>query len=165
MASVGDIDGDGLDDLLIGASGLDTTGSNHGGAYLVMSADLADADAADGTTDGVISMDNVKDQSTSYEFVGEEAGDNAGISVSSAGDVDGDGKDDLIIGANWGDDGGSDYAGTSYLITAADLAAADAADGTTDGVIDLGNVSQQSSSYQFDGAAAYDYAGASVSSA
>jgi hypothetical protein len=34
-----------------------------------------------------------------YQFIGTEAYDYAGFSVSSAGDVDGDGKDDLIIGA------------------------------------------------------------------
>jgi hypothetical protein len=75
----------------------------------------------------------------SYTFIGGAAGDNANQSVSSAGDVDGDGRDDLIIGARYADGGGSDT-GESYLITAADLAAADAADGTVDGNINLGLV-------------------------
>ncbi len=36
---------------------------------------------------------------SSYTFIGTEAGDWAGYSVASAGDVDGDGLDDLFIGA------------------------------------------------------------------
>ena len=49
-------------------------------------------------------------------FVGENQQDESGFSVSSAGDVDGDGLDDLLIGASHhNDDGGSD-AGKAYLI-------------------------------------------------
>ena len=43
------------------------------------------------------------------------ADDHAGCSVSSAGDVNGDGFDDLIVGARHGDDGGSD-AGEAYVV-------------------------------------------------
>ena len=42
------------------------------------------------------------------------ADDRAGGSVSSAGDVNGDGFDDLIVGAPFGDDGGLD-AGEAYV--------------------------------------------------
>jgi hypothetical protein len=53
-----------------------------------------------------------------YSFVGENWYDRAGYSVSSAGDVNGDGLDDLLVGANGNDDGGS-YAGKAYLILGA----------------------------------------------
>jgi len=139
VSSAGDVDGDGRDDLIIGAVSADGGGSGSGESYLITAADLSAADAADGSTDGVIDLDNVNEQSTSYQFIGTEGGDSSGTSVSSAGDVDGDGRDDLIIGAV-GADGGGSASGESYLITAADLSAADAADGSTDGVIDLDNV-------------------------
>ena len=46
---------------------------------------------------------------------GDAAGDHAGCSVSSAGDVNGDGFDDLIVGAPYGDDGGTN-AGEAYVV-------------------------------------------------
>ena len=81
----GDVDGDGLDDLLVGAYGRDEGGSSAGKTYLILGASLGanptiDLSAAD------------------YAFIGEAAGDNSGRSVSSAGDVDGDGLDDLLVG-------------------------------------------------------------------
>jgi len=139
VSSAGDVDGDGLDDLIIGALRADGGGSNSGESYLVLSADLAAADAADNSTDGTIDLGNVAGIGGSYQFTGGAASDQAGNSVSSAGDVDGDGRDDLIIGAPFADGGGLD-SGESYLVTAADLAAADAADGSTDGTIELSTI-------------------------
>jgi len=48
-------------------------------------------------------------------FIGEDASDSSGYSVSYAGDVNGDGYDDMIIGAV-GDEDGGNSAGQSYLI-------------------------------------------------
>lgn len=42
-----------------------------------------------------------------YKFIGTEANDLAGHSIASVGDVDGDGLDDLLIGAPFADGGGS----------------------------------------------------------
>jgi len=50
-----------------------------------------------------------------FEFIGENSGDYAGRSVSPAGDVDGDGLDDLFVGA-WGNAEGGISAGKAYLI-------------------------------------------------
>ena len=44
--------------------------------------------------------------SADYQFIGENAFDYAGTSITSAGDVDGDGLDDLLIAAKCYDDGG-----------------------------------------------------------
>lgn len=61
-----------------------------------------------------------------YQFTGVDSYDGAGTSDASAGDMDGDGKDDLIIGAP---KAGSLFIGAAYLMTAAELAVADTADG------------------------------------
>ena len=56
-------------------------------------------DKADGTEDGVIDLANVQNGAASYRFVGADGRTNPAWSVSSAGDVDGDGNADLLIGA------------------------------------------------------------------
>ena len=53
-------------------------------------------------------------------LLGENSGDAAGVSVSGAGDVDGDGLGDLLIGASDEATGGV-YAGAAYLVTNADV--------------------------------------------
>ena len=47
---------------------------------------------------------------------GIDAWDNSGRSVSNAGDINGDGIDDLIIGAPWASPNGNVYAGESYVV-------------------------------------------------
>ena len=54
-----------------------------------------------------------------YSFVGEDDGDNSGNSVSSAGDVDGDGLDDILIGVPYV----ANNAGRTYLILGSSLEA------------------------------------------
>ncbi len=166
VSSAGDVDGDGKDDLLIGA--VYAGGDSEGKTYLVAAADLANADAADGQTDGIINLGNIAAQAGSYEFLGVSENDGTGRSVSSAGDVDGDELADLLISAPEADNGDHNH-GKTYLITAADLAKADAADETVDGIIDLANIglgegSQLTGSYVFVGEGAEQYATDNVTS-
>ena len=50
-----------------------------------------------------------------FRLSGVAAGDRSGVSVSGAGDVNGDGFDDLIVGAYRADPNGS-YSGASYVV-------------------------------------------------
>jgi hypothetical protein len=96
VSSAGDVDGDGLDDLLVGASRNGDGGGGAGKVYLILGASLG--------------MSSTIDLSAAdYSFMGESEGDYAGSSVSSAGDVDGDGLDDILVGAYFSGDAGKAY--------------------------------------------------------
>jgi hypothetical protein len=138
LSGVGDTDGDGLDDLLVGAYGNDDGGADAGAAYLVAGADLASTP---------LSLSRA-----TCALVGESAYDYAGWAVSAAGDVDGDGDPDLLVGALYNDEAAGN-AGKAYLVVAADLS-------TSGGSTDLGTAF-----CSFQGEAARDYAGDALSSA
>ena len=103
VSNAGDINGDGIDDLIIGAPNTDPNGArNAGQTYVVFGRttgfpaafqlrSLLPAAGGNGTEGFVLKGIDGGD-------VGR-FGDNSGISVSNAGDVNGDGIDDLIIGA------------------------------------------------------------------
>jgi hypothetical protein len=100
VAPAGDMDGDGDDDVLIGAALEDAGGTGAGAAYLMYGplaalTSLATADA---------------------KFIGEREGDYAGNSVASVGDVSGDGKGDVMIGAPYEDYGANTRSGSAYLL-------------------------------------------------
>ncbi len=101
ISSAGDVNGDGYDDILIGAYTNDETPDNDdaGQTYLIF-----------GKSSGW-SMD-VPLSSVDASFLGETANDYSGKSVSSAGDVNGDGYDDILIGAY----GFNEFTGQTYLI-------------------------------------------------
>jgi FG-GAP repeat len=106
VSGAGDVNGDGIDDLLIGAGGADPNGRFRSGAsYVVFGTDQGFPATIDLASDADLTIQ------------GGEPYDLSGISVSGAGDVNGDGIDDLIIGAI-----GATLAGTSYVVFgAADL--------------------------------------------
>ncbi len=98
-AGAGDVDGDGLDDLLVGVYDDDTAGSSAGAAYLV---------------GGGLAGESAVASSYTARVLGDAASDLAGTSVAGAGDVDGDGFADFLVGA-YGNDAGGSRAGASCL--------------------------------------------------
>ena len=143
VAPVGDINGDGCGDLLVGARARD---GFTGSAYLVSALDLLAADGADaGGVDGVVNVGRLIEQPGSYEFYGERQLDNVGNAVAGVPDWDGDGFDELVVGASWfsgteGAGSSGDRRGAAYLLARRDLAAMDAADGEVDGRIGLASI-------------------------
>ncbi|MDP6933369.1 MAG: integrin alpha, partial [Myxococcota bacterium] len=99
VAGVGDVNGDGWSDLAVGADGEGTAGDKAGAAFLVL-----------GPVSGTLEL--LSDADTSW--LGEEAGDYVGFSLAGVGDVNSDGLDDVLVGAE-GVDRGGDMAGAAYL--------------------------------------------------
>ena len=106
VSNAGDVNGDGFGDVLIGAEGADPNGARSGTAYVVFGrANGFDADFELSSLDGT----------NGFKLSGVAQGDGAGTSVSAAGDVNGDGFGDLLIGAYAADPNGS-LSGVSYVV-------------------------------------------------
>jgi Ca2+-binding RTX toxin-like protein len=106
VSSAGDVNGDGFDDLIIGAADADPKGTSSGASYVVF-----------GRAGGFAAELNLSTLTgtNGFQINGEAIGDRSGRSVSSAGDVNGDGFDDLIIGAPLARPNGTG-SGASYVV-------------------------------------------------
>ncbi len=113
VSGLGDVNGDGFDDLIICAHNADSDGKNRAGECYVLFgsnegfAASFDLSTLDGTNGFVINGINA------YDSLG---GMNLQEGVSEAGDINGDGIDDIIVGAPEADPGGRFSAGESYVI-------------------------------------------------
>ncbi len=106
--AAGDFNGDGFDDLIIGADGGDPNGADSGESYVVFG-------GAEVGASGEIPFSSL-DGTNGFVINGVSPGDRSGYSVSCAGDVNGDGVDDLIVGAYLADPNGIDRSGASYVV-------------------------------------------------
>ena len=146
VAGAGDVNGDGLADVIIGAPGGDPGDEYDAGeSYVVF-----------GKRDGArVRLANVRAGTGGFVARGIRTGDYSGKSVAGAGDVNGDGLADVLIGAYYASPTGRDYAGESYVVF-----------GKRDGTaIELTAVRSGRGGFSIRGDAEYDYAGWSVAGA
>ncbi|HEY0111832.1 MAG TPA: tandem-95 repeat protein, partial [Allosphingosinicella sp.] len=144
VSGAGDFDGDGLNDIVVGAP---YASSGDGAVYLIFGRDsvgpasinVSDLDGANG-----------------FRISGMTEGGRGGWSADFAGDINGDGFDDLILGAPYADAATAEDAGASYVVfgTGASMASS----------LDLSSLNG-TSGFRVEGQAAGDQLGWSVSAA
>jgi hypothetical protein len=144
LGTAGDINGDGLPDLIVGAHNASPHGRSEAGrTYIVF-----------GKTGSVpVELSAIDKGKGGFVINGECAFDVSANSVAPAGDVNGDGLADIIIGAPLNDANGG-YAGRAYVVF-----------GKTDGkAIELSAIVQGIGGFVINGQDANDFAGQTVSS-
>ena len=104
LANIGDLNNDGVIDLAVGADYDDDGTTNNGAVWILFMND-------DGTVD---SHQKISDTEGSFT-ASLDNGARLGMSIEGIGDIDEDGKEDIIVGASHSDDGGSD-AGSIYIL-------------------------------------------------
>ncbi|WP_442944318.1 integrin alpha [Nostoc sp.] len=109
VSNAGDINNDGIDDLIIGARYASPNGKDSAGQSYVV---FGGTNLGSGGTLNLSSLNGTN----GFLINGIAAGDSSGISVSNAGDINNDGIDDLIIGAPYASPNGKDSAGQSYVV-------------------------------------------------
>ena len=142
VGRAGDVNGDGVPDVVVGAWDAGNNGRmNSGSAYVVF--------GKSSTTN----IDTASLGSAGYRVDGAAAGDRIGASAGGGADVNGDGRPDVILGANGASENGRTNSGAAYVVFGK---------GSTTG-IDLATLG--SGGFRIDGATAGDFAGDSVADA
>jgi hypothetical protein len=144
VSGAGDVNGDGLADLVVGAQRAEAGAPGSGRSYVLF-----------GTTEIPGSqLSSIAGGVGGFGIDGTTMGDYAGVSVNCAGDVDGDGLADLIVGAAGADAGGTS-SGQSFVVFGK-------ADGNT---VELATVAEETGGFALDGENEKDRSGRSVAGA
>jgi hypothetical protein len=147
VSGSGDVNGDGYADLIIGAPSAQPHGAASGSSFVVF--------GHAGSFSASLDLSTLSG-SNGFRVDGAAAGDQLGRSVSMAGDINGDGFDDLLIGAYGADPHGAS-SGSSYIVFGN-------ATGTFAATLDLSSLNG-ANGFRLDGAVAGDKSGSSVSAA
>ncbi|SDD27395.1 Hemolysin-type calcium-binding repeat-containing protein [Sphingomonas sp. YR710] len=140
VLSIADLNGDGKSDVIVGAPGNDAGGADAGAAYVVFGKSSASA----------VNLSSVAAGTGGYKIIGDNAGDAAGHVIATISDQNGDGKSEILIGAQHSQIGGID-SGSVYVVFGK----------STGTAVDLTNVANGTGGYVIKGVAG-DGAGAAV---
>ena len=144
VSGAGDVNGDGLADVLVGSARIDAVGEDSGRAYVVWG-------KKDG---GTVKLTSLGQGAGGFVIDGQQVRDYAGFTLDAAGDVNGDGLDDVIVGA-YGANPAGDVSGRAYVVF-----------GRTESTkISLGDVMYGDGGFALDGEAKGDYSAFAVGAA
>jgi hypothetical protein len=96
VTNIGDLNNDGVNDIIVGTRGDDAGGTNRGAVHISFL----------NSNGSVKSTVEINDNTTNGPVLSD--GDQYGISVANIGDLDGDGIEDIAVGAYTDDAGGTD---------------------------------------------------------
>jgi Ca2+-binding RTX toxin-like protein len=140
LTSIADLNGDGKAEILVGAPGNDAGGADAGAVYVVFGK----------STGSIVSLSNVAAGTGGYKIIGDGSGDQAGLVLGTIGDLNGDGKAEILIGTPDSQAGGTN-SGAVYV----------AFGKSTGTALDLTNVAAGTGGFRIKGEAQSD-AGAAV---
>jgi hypothetical protein len=146
-ASIGDFNGDGIGDVVVGDRFISPLGRIWAGEAAIV--------FGKGGTRGDVDADALT-AAEGFRLFGAHGNDYLGAGLSSAGDVNHDGYSDVIVSAILGDPNGRTWAGQSFVIYGS---------ATGPGDIDLASPLPADQGFRIDGAGAFEYSGYSLSSA